>query len=245
MKNSWKITIVVAEDEPPIRKLLQSYLEDFPQVEVAAAASSGKELLEITERIEFDAVFLDIQMPDMDGLSAAAKIKGLHPDVFIVFVTAHTKYAAESYQLEAVDYLVKPVTRDGIARAIKKIEKFLSLNNSSGSSGQDRILIKNNHEIYFVNPAEIFFVEKELKKTVIHSVNGKYFTTEPLYELEKKLGQNFFRCHRGFIINTDRIERIVPIADRLYEVSFYNYPHRVTMRRQKLEELCSIMAGKA
>ena len=245
MKNPRKITIVIAEDEPPIRKLLQSYLEEFPQVEVAAAVPDGKELLEITERIEFDAVFLDIQMPDMDGLLAAAKIKRHRPGVFIVFVTAHTKYAAESYQLEAVDYLVKPVTRDGIARAIKKIEKFLSLNNSSVSPGEGRILIKNNREIYFINPFEILFVERELRKTVIHSVNGKYFTTEPLHELEKKLGQNFFRCHRSFIINTDRIERITPIADRLYEVSFYNYPHRVTMRRQKLEELCAIMAGKA
>jgi len=211
-------------------------------VEIVAAVSNGKELLGALSKVEVKAVFLDVEMPSLSGLSAAAEIKRQYSNIFIVFVTAHTKYAAESYNFNAVDYLVKPITQQSITRAIKKIEKSLSQKICHDSHAEEqRIQVKNNHELYFINPSEIIFVEKELNKTLIHSINHKYFTAEPLHSVENKLGHNFFRCHKSFIINIQKIEKISPIADRLYEVTFYNYPDKVTMRRPKFEELCDII----
>ncbi|UNC91089.1 LytR/AlgR family response regulator transcription factor [Candidatus Contubernalis alkaliaceticus] len=244
-KSMNKITVAVAEDETPIRQLLQSYLETFPQIEITAVVSNGNELIKVIKEHKVTAVFLDIEMPGLDGLSTAARIKRHQPDVFVVFVTAHPHYAVDAFQLKAVDYLIKPITREAIAGTIKTLEKFLQLNIPGYSNEiQKRISIKNNHELYFVNPFEIIFIEKELRKTVLHTTRGKYLSTEPLNALENNLSENFFRCHKGFIINLDRIEKIIPVADRMYEVSFYEYSGKVTMRRKKYEELCKIMISQ-
>ncbi|MHB8172493.1 MAG: LytTR family DNA-binding domain-containing protein [Thermincolia bacterium] len=83
-------------------------------------------------------------------------------------------------------------------------------------------------------------MEKDLKKAVFHTINGKYSCTETLAFLETKLNNTFFRCHKSFIINVKKLEKISPIADRIYEVTFYNYSLTVTMGRAKYEELLNL-----
>ena len=241
MVNQESITVAIVDDEPAIRQLIQSHLETIPDVKVIASISTGGELLDFMKNNKLTAVFLDIEMADMDGLITARRIKKEYPDVLIVFVTAHSKYAAESYQVDAVDYLIKPVTKKSITKAINKIREFLSLHSNSNSTStknteKERILIKNNHEIYFLNINEIVYIEKEYKKAVIHTLRDIYPTTDSLLGLEDKLGNSFFRCHKSFIINIDKIEKIAPISDRVYEISFDNHPQKVSMRRKKFEE---------
>lgn len=235
-----KIRIVIAEDEQPIRQLLQSYLSSFPQVSVIAAVGNGREVLELLEQAKPTAVLLDIEMPEFNGLSLAARLRVQQPELFTVFVTAHAEYAAEAYQVEAVDYLIKPVTREALARAIGRIERFSALKKDRDVSRrltEDRLAVKNGHEIYFIKMHEIFFIETASKRAIVHTVSGKYPTTESLNALQMRLDHHFFRCHKSYIVNLQRIEKIVPLAERVYQISFYNYPHSVTMRRQKFEEL--------
>lgn len=106
---------------------------------------------------------------------------------------------------------------------------------------KDILVLKNCHEVYFIKTDDIYFIEKENKKTVVHTTNGIYATAEPLNALGQKLNHNFFRCHKSFIINIRKIERVFPIADRIYQVTFNNYQRHVTMGRQKLEELYSLI----
>jgi two-component system LytT family response regulator len=241
MQSSEKISVIIAEDDPLIRQMLDSYLSSFPQVEILASLSNGVDLLDFVEKEQPSAVFLDIEMPDMDGLTAVTKLRERFPHIFTVFVTAHTKYAAEAYQLDAVDYIVKPVTKERLAKTVNKIQDFLTAKAKLVLSGTSRISIKHNHDVYFINTLDIIFIEKEIRKTVLHTENGKYFTTEPLISIISKLPNNFFRCHKSFIINLNKIEKISPIAERIYEINFYRYQHKASMGRQKMEELCSIM----
>lgn len=98
-----------------------------------------------------------------------------------MFVTAHTKYAADAFSLDAIDYIVKPITKEALAKALTKIQKFMKLNNPPDSSvAAGQITIKNDHELYFINPGDIYFIEKEIRKTVLHTVNGRYLTSESL-----------------------------------------------------------------
>jgi len=95
---------------------------------------------------------------------------------------------------------------------------------SAAEKASERIVIRSNHEIRCLNAADVFYIEKENRHAVFHTIHGKWHCSETLSSLSKKLDNRFFRCHRSFIINIEKIERIVPIADRLYEISFYDYP---------------------
>jgi two-component system LytT family response regulator len=236
-----KIQIIIADDEQPIRQLLQFHLSSFPRVNVMATAGNGLELLSLLEHARPTAVFLDVEMPGLDGLSLAARLRLQQPDLFIVFVTAYPQYAANAYQMEAVDYLLKPVTREALERAVGRIERFSALNRSQDGlqAPGDRLAVKNGREIYLINLHDILFMETEARRTVIHTVSEKYSTTEPLCTLHTRLSQDFFRCHRSFIINLKRIEKIVPVAERVYKITFHDYPHSATMGRHKFQELAN------
>jgi DNA-binding LytR/AlgR family response regulator len=240
--NESKIRIAIAEDETATRQMLQTHLASFSNIDVVATVNNGRELLETFEQINPSAVFLDVEMPELDGLSAAAALKEKNKYIYIVFVTGYPKYAADAFQLEAVDYLVKPVTKEHLERAVGRIEKYIGLRNKNDKRNQDILILKNNHETNFINPDDIYFIEKENKKTIVHTANGKYTTSEPLNVIGQKLNQNFFRCHKSFIVNIKKIEKIFPIADRIYHVTFNNYQNHVTMGRQKLEELYRLIA---
>lgn len=244
MKGSNKtISIIIAEDDQPVRQLLEIYLNEFHCVDVVASVSTGAEVLEMYDKLKPSAVFLDISMPDIDGLSLAIRLKAKCPDILIVFTTAHTSYAAEAYQMDAVDYLVKPITREAVARAITKIKRLLPsfLKRPEIRTVNDHITVKNRHETYFIHLNDIIYIEKEQRKAVFHTEYGICCTGDGLNLIEQKLDARFFRCHRGFIINMTKVNKVTPIADRVYEISFHNYPGRVPMGRKKFEELCSLI----
>ncbi|MDQ0287551.1 DNA-binding LytR/AlgR family response regulator [Desulfofundulus luciae] len=249
------LKIVIADDDEPICNLLSDILGTFEGVAVVGKASNGRNLLKLVKDTGPDAVFLDIQMPGLDGLSAVHQLQRQHPGVFIVFITAYPQYAAEAFNLDAVDYLIKPLNRERIGRTLDKLKRFKEMRTAGGKdhrpypgpggsskSGPDcrtKLTIKSGHGIIVIDTDSIFFVEKVGKKCVIHTDSGLYETSEGLSLLEGRLDPaRFFRCHKSFIINIDRVEKVLPYADRAYEVTFRNYPARVTMRREKFEAFC-------
>lgn len=107
-----------------------------------------------------------------------------------------------------------------------------------------RMLFKNGHGLVLVDPEHVIFIEKQGKRCLIHTTHGRYSVSEPLCALEQRLPfPPFFRCHRSFIINTDKVERIRPYADRAYEVTFHRYTAKASMRRHKVDEFCRLLAG--
>jgi DNA-binding LytR/AlgR family response regulator len=237
------IRVIIAGYDKPGRQLIESYLARFPQVEITASVPTFSEALEMVSQLKPNAAFLDISLPEFDGLSLAMQLKKKYPDLLVVFISAHACYAAEAYQLDAVDYLVKPFTNAEIARALANIARLVPLiiQSPEHKAINDRIIVRNHYEIYFIQLNDIIYIEKEHRKAVIHTKNGLYLTGESLNSLGKRLDNRFLRCHKGFIVNTTKIEKIFPIADRIYEVSFHNYVGGVPMGRQKFEELCSLV----
>lgn len=240
-KQPERISVMVLEDNVPTLNLLCSYLSAFSFVDVTGSAVNANDFIEAFRIIRPTVVFLDIEIPGFDGMTTAAKLMEVKADIFIVFVTAHTQYAADAYLLDAVDYVIKPISRERIEKSLNKVRTFLDLKTGHCyNSDQQRLTVKNGHEIFVINFEDIFFIEKEFRKSVIHTCNSVYTTTETLGNLEIKLPTFFFRCHKSFIINTKKIESISPIAERIYKITFYGYPLTVTMGRQKMEELCSV-----
>lgn len=252
------LKVVIADDDEPICNLLSDMLSTFEGVAVVGKTSAGNNLLELVKSTEPDAVFLDIQMSGLDGLAAVPWLQRQYPGVFVVFVTAHPQYAAEAFNLDAVDYVVKPINRERIRRTLEKLRRFKEIqaagrkinwspagpNNSLKTTldNHTKLTVKSGHGMIIINPDSIFFVEKAGKKCVIHTDSGRYETSEHLSHLERRLDPaRFFRCHKSYLININHVEKVFPYADRAYEVTFRNYPGRVTMRREKFEEFCLMM----
>ncbi|MEW6192690.1 MAG: LytTR family DNA-binding domain-containing protein [Bacillota bacterium] len=268
------LKVIVADDDEPTRNLLGSLLETFAGVTVVGKAGTGKEMLDLVRETLPDIVFVDVKMPDLDGLSAVYRLQQEHPGVFVVFVSAHAHYAVDAFNLDAADYVMKPVSRERLGRALAKAIRFKKAPSfdsgeavipppgphAAGKSAPDyqELVFKYGHGRLVIETKEIIFIEKQRKKCVIHSRSGLYETAENLSAIQEKLDPAcFFRCHKSFIINVHRVEKVIPLrdpatkmnplrkSDGVYEVSFRNYTPKnnakVTMRRDKFKEFCQLL----
>jgi DNA-binding LytR/AlgR family response regulator len=251
------LRIVVADDDEPTTNLLKDLLESHEDVAVVGTADSGSSLLALVAQTDPDIVFADVQMPGLDGLTAVHKLQKEYPHVFAVFISAYPQYAAAAFDLDAVDFLVKPFSRDRVGRALAKGRRFREMQSTAGERAglfhpetdpgqirpeQKKLFLKTGHGVFVVRVDSILFIEKIGRKCVVHTRENRYETTESLSSIENGLEHTkFFRCHKSFIINVDSVEKVSPYADRVYEVTFYNYPHRATMRREAFEDFCRLI----
>ncbi len=228
------IKVLIAEDNLYDSQVLESILSTIPEVKLEETASDGLGAVELVKKHKPGAVFLDVAMPEMDGLSAAHIIRNIQPDIFIVFVTNHTEYAAAAFQVDAIGYLIKPVNHDAVQRVISKILKYESHGNSYAKD--DQLTIKNNKDTYFIDVSRILFIERSGRKSNIHTRQKLYTTVQSLASLAQMLNNSFWRCHKSFLVNTKKIDAIRPLADRIYRISFYDYPHTASTTRKNLNE---------
>lgn len=239
-----KLRVLVIEDEELQRRILESYLSLDPGIEVVGSCSGGIRAIELYSSMKPDAVYLDIELTDMNGMSTASCLRTIDPSARLVFVTGHTKYAAEAFNVEAIDYLIKPINEDMLKRSIGRIRKSIEQNNADNKIAKsDKIVIRYKRELFFIDQNDILFIEHLNRFSRIHTLSEIFETYEPLTAIAKRLDSNFFRCHRSYIVNVSKIIRINTISDRMYEASFNNYRNSVPMNRRAFEMLCEHLGG--
>lgn len=249
---SESIKVVIADDDRPVLNMLKNYLCNvFEDIEVVGTAR-GDELLEVVRQTTPDAVFTDIKMPGMDGLNAVCLLQKEFPNLFIVFISAHTHYAIEAFSLDAVDFLSKPINNERLSKTIVKIKRYKALFENSQSVGlfkdqevssnrSTHLILKFGHGITLVDKSDIIYVEKQGQKCLFHTTRWVLESACSLASLEKCLREPmFFRCHKSFIINVFKVEKIIPYADRAYRVCFFNYPEAIYIRRNSYEKFCTL-----
>lgn len=200
------LRFAIAEDMDNERDLLASFLNRYLDAHGLEGTifpfSCGEELLK-NYPPEPDGIFLDIEMDGMSGMECAHRIRAFDREVTLLFVTNMVQFALEGYEVNAADFMVKPITYESFAlrmdrlmgRLERKRERFL--------------IVKQGGRTLRLNAGEIACVESLNKKTILHKTNGETLTcTEPLYTLEKSLGSGFFRCHNAFLVNLDLIEAL-------------------------------------
>ena len=202
------LQIAICDDETAQCSLLESYVREWERLRRQEAdialVGNGEQLLFHWEERRRDILLLDIDMPGVDGLSLARRLRGRGEDVQIVFVTGLAEYALEGYKVNAFDYLIKPVSYEKLTKVLAKILKMIDRKNT-------RFLTVRNHDIWYrVALGDIVFVETLNRHCVIHTVCGFYVSTKKMRDLEKELPEdNFFRCNSGYIVNFDHIEKVV------------------------------------
>lgn len=221
-----KIRTILIDDEELARELVKKFLEADTEVEIIGEAADGFEGIKLINSLKPDLVFLDIQMPKLTGLEM---LDLLQEPPLIVFSTAYDQYAIDAFEKNAIDYLLKPFSRERLLKSLQKVkEKFQAQQDSSrevkaliSSPGlkdknQRRIVIKNGSKIEMIPYEDIHYIESYGDYARIHAVQGKFLKQKTMKELEDSLGADFLRIHRSFLVNTTCIQKL-----ELYEKNSY------------------------
>ena len=233
MRESATVTLatVLVDDEELARDELKFLLQDFPEVDVIATGSNGLEAVDLVARLEPDLVFLDVQMPGLDGVGVVHKLREQNIDLpHIVFSTAYDQYAVEAFRLEASDYLLKPIDKSRLAETIARVCKAVE----SESEGPEvdgmvpdaprprrtKLLIRHGQRNVIVDASDLIYakITDGVITMVAHSVEGlsSYKTLEELQEsLDPEI---FWRTHRSYIVNVNRIREVMPWFKSSYQV---------------------------
>jgi DNA-binding LytR/AlgR family response regulator len=213
-----KIKCIIVDDEFPARILLKEFIEKVPNLELVGNFKSGLEALPVIQNGGIDLMFLDIQMPDITGVNF---LKMLTHKPLVVFTTAYSEYAIESYQLDVLDYLLKPFSFDRFMQAVGKAMLRLApapqpvtlkteQTEDELSPMKDLMLVKADHKIHRIKYNSIIYIEGLREYVTIFCENGeKIITLESLRNLEATLPTNMFmRIHKSYIVRIDKIKAL-------------------------------------
>ena len=230
------IRVVVADDQPMARERLVSLLSAEPGVEVAGVASSGLEAVDCIRHQAPDLVFLDLQMPGMDGFGVIEAI-GVERMPATVFVTAFDEYAVRAFEVQALDYLLKPFGRQRFQSALARARRHLErerqgemagrlaelLQMRRPGEGRERILVKSGGRVSFIEIDSIDWVEAEGNYVRLHAGDQVHLMRETMNGLVERIGaQQFFRIHRSRIVNVKKVKELLIAGGGDYQVVLFD-----------------------
>jgi len=216
-----KLRSLIVDDEAPARERLRKLLAQNELVELIGEADNGIKAVEMMEELTPDLVFLDIQMPGLDGFGVIKMLQNLP---LVIFVTAYDEYAIQAFEVNALDYLLKPFTKVRLERAIEKAyQEFSKRTDFSVKLDAlfktlkeqprylERIAVRKGGRIFVLDVAQIDWIGSESGLIFSHTKEEKYITNYALEELASRLNPNmFFRSHRSAIVNLTKIKEIIP-----------------------------------
>ena len=203
-------TCIIVDDEPLALEILETYLEKIPEIKLLGAFSNGIEALHFLKNHQVDLLLLDIEMPELTGIQL---MKVLSDPPKVIFTTAYDQYAIKSYELEAVDYLLKPVQFSRFLQAIEKAQKQISREKpasfSQMSPEASYLFIKTEHRIQRIEKADILYIEGMKNYLRIVTNHNKYMTILSFKKAQMLLNEDrFIRVHKSFLIAINKIDCI-------------------------------------
>ncbi|MGB9814002.1 MAG: LytR/AlgR family response regulator transcription factor [Thermovenabulum sp.] len=247
-----KLTALLVDDESPARDELRYLLGKYPEINVIGEASSGEEAIENVIELNPDVVFLDIKLWDMDGFEVARRIfeKGKTP--IIIFATAYDEYAVKAFEINAVDYILKPFSADRLEKAVQKVINMFKNQRQSEEVLRiaeylrtkeiplcNKLSVWKNGRIYLICPEDICYCVAVEKGSIVKTRQGEFSTSYTLSELEEKIkSPNFFRTHKSYLVNLDRVKEIIPWFNGTFILSIQGYEKdEVPVSRRQAKEL--------
>ncbi len=245
------IRTLIADDEAPARARLRQLLAGHSDIEIAGEASTGIQIMELAGQVKPDLLLLDIQMPGCSGIDVAASLAAPRPHV--VFCTAFDQHAVDAFELAAVDYLLKPVTRARLAQALERVrlldaarkEEALDQAVRSHPSRLVRFLVKHAEGYVVVGESRVLYFASEGGLTRLIGDGGRYWMEPTLNELEQRLDPTrFFRISRAALINLSAATELHPLPGGSGEVTLKN-GQKLEVSRRRYRDLFQALGGDA
>jgi two-component system LytT family response regulator len=225
------IRVLIADDEAPAREKLARWVAEQPGMVVAGFAEDGLMAAQHIERLRPEVAFLDVQMPGLSGLEVAAQLEESSAPL-IVFVTAFDEHAVKAFELNAVDYLLKPYDKDRLLRALQRLRERLSTGESrtaavaiarSQTASSERLLVPDGERLQLIDSTAIEWLEADDNYVHVHTAASRYLLRRTLQDLLMQLGeQRFVRIHKSAAVNLSAIASLTPLFKGDYEVELRN-----------------------
>ena len=210
--------IILIDDEPLARSIVKEYLQQHPGLDIVAECNDGFEGVKAIQQFNPDLVFLDIQMPKINGFEMLELID--HPPS-VIFTTAFDEFAIKAFEAHAIDYLLKPFSQERFDKAIQKWKEQKTTSNKNTEELLDtaahtpaqsqRIVVKNGSKIKIIPVQDVFYLEAADDYVKVHTQEGSFLKNKTMNHFEQTLDQNqFVRSHRSYIVNVQQITRIDP-----------------------------------
>jgi two-component system, LytTR family, response regulator LytT len=232
------LTTLVVDDEQLARDELSYLLRDFPEIEIIASGSNGLQAIELIRKVEPELVFLDVQMPGLDGIGVVRRLReeGI-PLPHFIFVTAYDQYAVEAFRLEAMDYLLKPLDKARLAETIERARRTIQEKKSPepeppaaktpAAPQRTKLLVRSNSRHFIVDANDLIYatIDNGLISLITTTLEGQS-TYRTIEELQASLDRDlFWRVHRSYLVNINRIKEVVPWFKSSYQLRMDDRKH--------------------
>lgn len=246
---------ILVDDEKAALDNLSFYLSKFEDVEIKGMYQNPAEALPWIVKEKPDVVFLDISMPEMNGLQVAAEIYKFEENVKIVFATAYDEYAIKAFELNAIDYILKPFSQQRLELAVNRVNKQLSEQNTEKFAKEKqaieleamkkeiiKIPLWKNDRIFLCNPMDICYISSEEGGVKVTTSNGEWFKSkDTLSHFENMLDtKKFFRCHKSFVVNTVKINEVIPWFNNTYVIKMEGANEEIPVSRNYIKRFKSL-----
>ncbi len=247
-----KVQTIVVDDEPLARERLLKLLRAEPEIEIVGEASNGRDAVALIRALKPNLVFLDVQMPELDGFGVLAELAA-HERPAVVFVTAYDKFALKAFDVHAIDYLLKPFDKERFQTALRRAFDHLArekpeaihdklsalLNELRPAQQRDRIAVKTEGRVIFVKASDVDWVEAADNYVSLHVAKESHLLRETMSSIEARLPKQFLRISRSTIVNSERIKELQPMFHGEYSVILRDGTKLTLSRshRDKLQQL--------
>lgn len=208
---------IIVEDEFPAREELKYFINKFSDISIVDEFDNSLDALDFLKSNFVDVIFLDINMPGVDGMSMAKITKKLRNSPKFVFITAYPEYAVDAFEIEAFDYILKPYSEERIISTLKKLER----NSEDEERSNGKVALKDGGKIVLKNKNDIYFCKANGKDTLVYTKDQVYKINIGISEYLKILNDsNFIRTHKSYIVNINKIKEIIPWFNNTYNIKF-------------------------
>lgn len=222
-----KLRALIVDDEYPARQELRYALSKIDNVEIVGEAANAQEALSLIKALDYSVLFLDIAMPGMSGLDLGAVIQELPNPPHVIYVTAYDEYAVKAFDVNAVDYILKPIDEKRLRKAVNKVLKLMHESGNGAEAATQaepairigRLPAEKNGKTVLVNESDIVYIFTEGDAVYVKTFADRYLLHFTLKELEARLNPTiFFRTHRCFIVNLHKVKEIIPFFNGTYSL---------------------------
>lgn len=249
------LDVILVDDELAALEELADKLEQIGGIRITGKYQDPEAALENIRKNPPDAVFLDIQMREIDGFTLAGEILRFDAKIEVVFATAYDEYAVKAFEINAVDYVLKPFIKERLAVTIKKITEKKQDAPSQNRDGlgiliRERMMrqsvkkipVWSENQILILNPREIWYFTVENGKVTVVSTQGRYLSRDSLAFWEERLKeQRFFRTHKNFLVNLDKVRQVAPFFNYTYLLKLEGLNDEIPVSRNYLKEFKRVM----
>lgn len=231
------LNCIIVDDEYASIQELGYFITNFSSISISETFDDSVKALEYIQRNTVNVIFLDINMPKLDGLTLSKVMNTLPAKPILVFITAYSEHALEAFEVSAFDYILKPYSQSRITDTLQRLESIMA-----PKMHNDKITLWKNEKLFVLDTNDIYYCEAQKHEVNVYTLNEHFKVVSSISNFQKKLSKDcFFRCHRSYIVNIDKIAEITPWFNNTYILKLKGLGADIPVSRQNISLFKKLM----